>query len=384
MENLVTSGWIGGPLRVRKHERALLLKDTEFVRILEPGEYRFFNPTQIFQAQIFDIANEPAFESPYLNYLLKQEPELVARYFVVADLSDDQVGLVYVDNKLKDILPPGVRKAYWKGIRSVRVETVNIAETPELPAALAESLMSMAQATQSVYFHKVYPYETVLLYTNGQLHKQLHQGLNAFWKYNRTLDVKTYDLRLQSMDVSGQEILTQDKVTLRLNLSADFQIADPLKAAHALSDYKDFLYKELQFALRAAVGTRPLDKLLEEKEALSQVILAEVRPKVVDYGLHLETVGIKDIILPGEMRELMNQVMEAEKQAQANLIRRREETAATRSLLNTAKVMEDNPTLLRLKELETLEKITPKIQHLSVYGGFDGMLKDLVKLKANE
>ena len=70
-----------------------------------------------------------------------------------------------------------------------------------------------------------------------------------------------------------------------------------------------------------------------------------------------------------------------EKSAQANNIRRREETAATRSLLNTARVMEENPTALRLKELETLEKVTEKIDKISVYGGLDGVLKGLINIQ---
>jgi regulator of protease activity HflC (stomatin/prohibitin superfamily) len=92
-------------------------------------------------------------------------------------------------------------------------------------------------------------------------------------------------------------------------------------------------------------------------------------------------VGVKDVILPGEMKVILNQVVEAEKIAQANLIRRREETAATRSLLNTARLMDDNPTLLRLKELETLEKVTEKIDKLTVFGGLDGVLKDVVRIQ---
>jgi hypothetical protein len=71
----------------------------------------------------------------------------------------------------------------------------------------------------------------------------------------------------------------------------------------------------------------------------------------------------------------------AEKIAQANLIRRREETAATRSLLNTARLMDDNPTLMRLKELETLEKVTEKIDKLTVFGGLEGVLKDVVRIQ---
>ena len=98
----------------------------------------------------------------------------------------------------------------------------------------------------------------------------------------------------------------------------------------------------------------------------------------------MTSTGIKDIILPGEVRELMNRVIEAEKTAQANVIKRREETAATRSLLNTAKLMEDNPTLLRLKELEALEKVSEKVGNVVVANGMDGVLSDLVRIKRPE
>ena len=143
----------------------------------------------------------------------------------------------------------------------------------------------------------------------------------------------------------------------------------------------DFLYKELQFGLRAAVGTRTLDELLEKKGVIDEVVEAHIRRRVEGYGLEVESVGVKDIILPGDMKAILAKVVEAEKVAQANVIRRREEAAATRSLLNTAKVMEDNPTALRLKELETLEKVTEKIDKISVFGGLDGVLKDLVKIR---
>lgn len=93
----------------------------------------------------------------------------------------------------------------------------------------------------------------------------------------------------------------------------------------------------------------------------------------------MKSVGVKDIILPGDMKTILNQVVEAEKSAEANLIKRREETAATRSLYNTAKLMEGNPTLMRLKELEVLEKITERIGNINVYSGLEGVMKDLVK-----
>ena len=90
--------------------------------------------------------------------------------------------------------------------------------------------------------------------------------------------------------------------------------------------------------------------------------------------------GVKDIILPGEMKLILNQVVQAQKEAEANVVKRREETQAMRSLHNTAKMMENNPILLRLKELESLERVTERIDNISVYGGLDGVLHDLVKL----
>ncbi len=185
------------------------------------------------------------------------------------------------------------------------------------------------------------------------------------------------DLRLQTMEVSGQEILTRDKVSLRVNLTALWQVTDAVKARATVSNFVDYVYKELQFALREAVGTRTLDELLGDKGALDREV-GESAAKLEAAGLAVRSVGVKDVILPGEMKTILNQVVEAEKVAQANLIRRREETAATRSLLNTARLMEENPTLLRLKELETLEKVTEKIGNLTVYDGLEGVLKNMV------
>lgn len=192
------------------------------------------------------------------------------------------------------------------------------------------------------------------------------------------------DLRLQVLEVAGQEILTRDKVSLRVNLTAGYRITDVLTAFARQAKPVDFLYKELQFGLRAAVGTRTLDELLENKTVIDDVVNTHIRRRVEDaggFGLEVESVGVKDIILPGDMKIILAKVVEAEKAAQANVIRRREETAATRSLLNTAKVMEGNPIALRLKELETLEKVTEKIDKISVFGGLDGVLKDLVKIR---
>jgi len=140
------------------------------------------------------------------------------------------------------------------------------------------------------------------------------------------------------------------------------------------------LYKELQFALRAAVGEQTLDALLENKGAIDRSVAEYIRSKTADYGIEVDSVGVKDIILPGEIKTILSKVVEAEKAAQANVVRRREETAATRSMLNTAKVMEDNPVALRLKELEVLERIAEKIDRIQVNGSLDSILTELIQI----
>jgi regulator of protease activity HflC (stomatin/prohibitin superfamily) len=224
-------------------------------------------------------------------------------------------------------------------------------------------------------------HQAAILYVDGKMHSLLPVGMHAFWRYNRYLESEKVDLRLQVMEVAGREILTKDKVSVRVNLTAGYRVSDVLLAYSRQAKPMDYLYKELQFGLRAAVGTRTLDELLENKTVIDDVVGSYIKRRVEGFGLEVESVGVKDIILPGEMKTILAKVIKAEKAAQANVIGRREETAATRSLLNTAKVMEDNPVALRLKELETLEKVTEKIDKISVFGGLDAVLKNLVKIR---
>jgi regulator of protease activity HflC (stomatin/prohibitin superfamily) len=219
-----------------------------------------------------------------------------------------------------------------------------------------------------------------LLYVDGEHRLMLAPGSYGFWSNRQHVVVRHVDLRLQNVEVNGQEILTRDRVSLRLNLLAVYRVVDVEAAVTRLTDFNDFLYRELQLQLREAVGTRSLDELLANKESLNSEIAEGIREHVTEFGLEVKSVGVRDIILPGEMKTILNQVVEAEKEAEANLIRRREETAATRSLHNTAKMMEGNPTLMRLKELEVLEKVTERIGTLTVHSGLEGVLKDIIKL----
>jgi hypothetical protein len=105
-----------------------------------------------------------------------------------------------------------------------------------------------------------------LLWVDGKVERLLTPGSYAFWKFNRNVSVDLVDLRLQAVEVTGQEILTRDKVNLRLNLSATWRYTDVRRACTQLQKPAEHLYRELQFGLRAAVGTRSLDELLGRVE----------------------------------------------------------------------------------------------------------------------
>ncbi|MCA8294098.1 slipin family protein [Burkholderia sp. AU30198] len=371
---------------VKKNERALLMNEGDFVKVLEPGVFKAFDPLKRLSVQTARL-DAPLADAALADYLRHDAPDVLARHFVAMDLADDEAGLRYEDDVLVEILAPGTRRLYWRGLATHRLERVDLAQDSMLPAALVKRIAQPALRARGVaglagvLLAQVPAYHVGVLKIDGKIERLLDAGTAAFWRFNRDVTVELVDLRLQAIEVGGQEILTRDKVALRLNLSATWCYADVLHAFGQLQKPVEHLYRELQFALRSAVGTRSLDELLEDKQSIDDVVITQVRARLGHSGVEVRSVGVKDIVLPGDMKTILAQVVEAEKSAQANVIRRREETAATRSLLNTAKVMEENPTALRLKELETLERVAERIDHISVFGGLDQVLNGLVSIK---
>jgi regulator of protease activity HflC (stomatin/prohibitin superfamily) len=366
-------------LTVAQYERALVFRERSLERVLTPGVYWLWDPLRRLAVQVFDV-NTPEVALPRADVLVAEARALLEPAVEIVELGDREVGLVYKNERLAGVLAPGSRQLYWRGPVKVRVAVRSIASEYALDADIARVLTrakGAAGVADAVNTIEIPDTSVGLLIVDGELREVLKPGLSACWKYQRNVRVELVDLRLQTMEVAGQEILTRDKVSLRVNLTALWQVTDAVKARATVSNFVDYVYKSLQFALREAVGTRTLDELLTDKGAIDREVAASAVTLEAS-GLAVRSVGVKDVILPGEMKTILNQVVEAEKVAQANLIRRREETAATRSLLNTARLMEENPTLLRLKELETLEKVTEKVEKITVYNGLEGVLKDMV------
>jgi regulator of protease activity HflC (stomatin/prohibitin superfamily) len=370
---------------VKDGERALLLRDGRYVRVLEPGLHRLFDPLRKLKVEIFNVVRT---EFPAERYaVLKAEcAELAAQLFEAVETHADELAIVSLDERPAHLMAPWQVRVYWKVATTVTVERIDVASDPKvLPRHLA--LIERAR-NPHVSETVVENHESGLLYVEGRLLERLAPGRHALWTVGRKVEVKRLDLRPQAVEITAQEMLTKDRISLRVTLTTLRRIVDPERAVSAVVDVDGWLYRLVQFAIREAVAARTLDEVLSAKSALDAELRGFVRERLGETGIEVTELGVKDVILPGEIRELVNKVVEAERTAKANLIRRQEETAATRSLLNTAKLMEENPLLLRLKELESLERLVEKVGRIDLYAGegagLDALLSKLVRLKASE
>lgn len=360
----------------------LLFVEEIFCDFLQPGRHAFFDVlpktrlTICPQSQVLD-------SKALVQSMVASGHPALAEHLVSLETGSKQLGTWWDNNQLVHVTAPAVQALASNALKTELISLENAPKPVEAHIALA---MRSSVAAANLLAAHVISYEVPsehigMFHVDGVFNAILQPGFYAYWHGGKRLSLTTIDTRLMVVEITGQEMLTQDKVQLRVNVTAGYKIIDGRLTISSLNDYKDFIYKEIQFALRAAIGSRTLDGLLENKNETDEQILGYMREKAAAQGIEMVSLGIKDLILPGEIKAILGRVVEAEKAAQANVIRRREETAATRSLMNTAKVMEDNPVALRLKELETLEKITEKIDHLSVYGGLEGLLKQLVPFK---
>jgi len=364
---------------VGDNERVLLIRKKRFNDILAPGEYWIFTLGRGVELERYNI-KDLVFAGERADYIVRERPELASRYFTVVDTADSQVAVVYLDGKLARVIKPGARVLFWRGAVAVTFDLIDVRQAPEVPERLLSALARLGRESL-VTFAAVEEGKRGLVYIDGRLIRELGAGTYGFWNAVAAPRIDVLEVRRQTVEVPGQEILTKDKVTLRVNIAAVYEIVNVVTARAGVKDVNEHLYRTLQIAVRQTLGKRTLEEVLAEKADIDETVSAEVRREMEVYGVRVGVIAIKDIILPGDIRDILNQVVTAEKQAQANLIRRREETAATRSLLNTAKLMEDNPLLVRLKELETLERVADKVGTITVVGGLDALLEGAVTLR---
>jgi len=370
---------------VKDGERALLTRNGRFERVLEPGRHRLFDPARELVVEVFAIVRAE-FPADRYSVFKAARPDLASTLFEAVETKAGELAVVSLDGRPVHLIGPWTTRVFWKLATRIDVERIDAAADPKVAARH----LKMVTRERNPYFTEVVieSHEAGLLYVDGRLVERLDPGRHAFWTVDRKVEVKRLDLRPQAVEITAQEMLTRDRIALRVTLTVLRRIADPRRAVAAVTDIDAWLYRLVQFAIREAVAARTLDEVLSAKAVLDAELRAFVRERVVETGIEVMELGVKDVILPGEIRELVNKVVEAERTAKANLIRRQEETAATRSLLNTAKLMEENPLLLRLKELESIERLVEKVGRIDLHAGegagLDALLTRLVRLKGAE
>jgi regulator of protease activity HflC (stomatin/prohibitin superfamily) len=361
-------------IKVKPHERALLFREGEVLGVLQPGVHWYLDPLFKLRSEIVSTRNP---------WLVHQDLDLIVKSgklgsdAMVLDLKDHERALVWIDGRFVRAFDTGLY-VLWTSDHVVRVEIVDARAMQFVHAELPTILRAQGSAALLEVLN-VEPGHAGLWFRDGAYQATLAPGTYAFWKGVGKLKLYDVDMKELVLDISGQEIMTADKVTLRLNALVAYRVTDALRSVTEVEGSAQALYRAAQLALREAVGAKELDALLMGKEALAAELAAMLAPRAAELGIAVVTAGVRDIILPGDMKDLMNRVTEAKKAAEASLITRREETAAMRMQANTAKILESSPTLMKLKELEVLEKVAGKA-NLTVVLGEEGLASRVVKL----
>ncbi|NUO01561.1 MAG: slipin family protein [Saprospiraceae bacterium] len=347
----------------------LVFKNQELTQVLTAGKYwiSFWETVEVFNM------SQPFLPSQELNVLLQVE-ELAAMLHVV-EIKDYEIALLYKDGNFNQVLGAG-KFAFWEGATWYEAMLVDL-RTVYVGEDIDKNLIEKGALAHYIRSFRVELYEQGILFINGVMERTLEPGNYHFWKNSDTVLVIKADLRQVTAVIPGQEVLTKDKAQLRINFTVQYKVTDLVKALVENKDFEKQLYTQMQMVLREIVGRLTFDELMEHKDQIGANAMTTAVEKAQLLGVEVLSFGVIDIVLPGDVKEMMNQVLLAEKRAQANIIMRREETASTRSLLNTAKLMEENAMLFKLKEMEYVEKIAEKIHTISLSG--NGQIVDQLK-----
>ncbi|MEQ9322102.1 MAG: slipin family protein [Polyangiaceae bacterium] len=343
--------------------RAVVLKDGLPYRALGPGRHFLWGLS--LSVVMFDVREHVFTTASEIRATLP------ADWYDEIVVSDHERAVIRVDGVPVRFLRPGTHR-FWTVDPGLALEVLAVDRPmPELTDELAAVIPSSEYVDVLVR-----SCEKALHYVEGRLVGVLEPGRYTLWSTKASpVEVKTVDMRQTELQLAGQELMTRDKVTLRLTLAVEYAVTDPVKAVEAVTDVRDAVYLMVQLAARDYVSGVTLDELLEGRDEMTRYLSERCVVAATAIGVRMARVGVKDVVLPGEMKLLLNRVIEAEKEAAANVILRREETAATRSLANTAKMMAQSPVLLRLKELESLKEIAGQIGEVRLVVGSDGLDK---------
>lgn len=358
-----------------ENQRGLLYRDGRLVRVLSPGRHHF----------VFGFLETLSIDEPIHSEFssvdhLKNHSELVNLTTFVS-VPDGFIVLHYVNGMYRETLKTG-QYLFWNADKEHVFESYDLSE-PEIPQTMPRSVLAKLPADM-VQRINVPNEKKAVLSIDSAFVNVLEPGTYHYWKGVRQVECTMLDARILQIDISGQEILTADKVSVRMNLICTYRIVDFRRIKIEIANFEEQLHVAVQLAIREYVGKLRLDEILENKDKISEYLLDRLKSQASNLSIEILSSGVKDIILPGEIRDIMNTVLVAEKRAQANVITRREEVASTRSLLNTAKLMEENTVLMRLKEMEYLERIFERVSNITLNGSTDVMTQLMALIQSRK
>lgn len=199
----------------------------------------------------------------------------------------------------------------------------------------------------------VFEYERGLLYVRGRFQSLLEPGRYRLWTSART--ISKVDVRPRVIAVPGQEVLTADGLAVKVSLAVALRTADP-RRWHETVDVPDaFVYSALQVALREVVAAGTLEELLAGRGTLADEVRERVGAAAEAVGVVVDSLALRDVMVPAEIRRAAADVVTARAEGQAVLERARSEVAATRALANAARMIAEQPALLQLRTLQAVE-----------------------------
>jgi len=168
-----------------------------------------------------------------------------------------------------------------------------------------------------------------LRYVDGRLTEVLDAGRYRLPGPSRlglrrpVVEVVLVDMRERELTIKGQEILTSDKVAVRVSILTQFRVVDPVAAKEKVETYEDRLYSDVQLAARRSLASMTLEAILTNRNQLSEDILAELQSVAGGYGVTILRADVKDIVFPGNLQDIMNRVLAAERLSEAQLVEAR-------------------------------------------------------------
>jgi regulator of protease activity HflC (stomatin/prohibitin superfamily) len=165
------------------------------------------------------------------------------------------------------------------------------------------------------------------------------------------------NMQIVTMPVPTQDGITRDNVSVKVDAVVYFRVSDPVRAAVDVQDYKQAVGQVAQTSLRSIIGKSDLDDLLSNRERLNQGLELLIDSPALGWGVHIDRVEIKDVVLPDSMKRSMSRQAEAERERRARVITAEGELQASEALAQAAAVMEDTPAALQLRLLETVTAV---------------------------